>query len=449
MLSTVVIFIVVLGVLVFVHELGHFLVAKASGVSVLKFSLGFGPKIIGKKVGETEYLISALPLGGYVKMLGEGPDEEITEEEQAKSFSNKPPLTKMAIVCAGPAFNILFTALVYTFVFMYGMEVLSSVVGYVAKDSPAYHSGIRSGDKIIRIDDESITEWGNIEDYVSKKVDEKISVTILRDGREMVVEATPEKQDSFNIFQEPIEIGSIGIWPFISTIVGQVNKDSPAEAGGLKSGDKIVVIEGIEVGQWSKTVEIIRESAGKELAFIVERGNETLNLKITPGEYKDTLSTGEEITIGRIGISSGKPHNRSIFLKRYNPFAAFIKGWGQTWELTKLIGISMKKLISGEVSSKNIAGPIGIAQMTGQVARQGFISLLSFMAFMSINLGILNLLPIPILDGGHLLFFTLEAILGKPLNEKKMEIAQKIGMTLLIALMVLAFYNDILRLLSG
>ncbi len=449
MLSTVVIFIIVLGVLVFVHELGHFLVAKASGVGVLKFSLGFGPKIIGKKVGETEYLISALPLGGYVKMLGEGPDEEITEEDQAKSFSNKPPLTKMAIVFAGPAFNILFTVLVYTFVFMYGMEILSSVVGYVEKGSPAYHSGIRSGDKIIRIDDESITEWNNIDDYVSEKIGEKISLTILRNGQEMVVEATPKKQDSLNIFQEPIEVGFIGVWPFISTIVGQVSKDSPAEAGGLKSGDKIVAIEGIEVGQWSKTVEIIRESAGKELSFIVERGDETVHLKITPGEHKDTLSTGEEITIGRIGISSGQPHNKSVFLKRYNPFAAFIRGWGQTWELTKLIGISMKKLVAGEVSSKNIAGPIGIAQMTGQVAKQGLISLLSFMAFMSINLGILNLLPIPILDGGHLLFFTLEVILGKPLNEKKMETAQKIGLTLLIALMVLAFYNDILRLLNG
>jgi regulator of sigma E protease len=449
MLSTIVIFIIVLGVLVFVHELGHFLVAKASGVGVLKFSLGFGPKIIGKKVGETEYLLSALPLGGYVKMLGEGPDEEITEEDQDKSFSNKPPLTKMAIVVAGPAFNILFTILVYTFVFMYGMEILSSVVGYVEKGSPAYHSGIRSGDKIIRIDDENITEWNNIDDYVSEKIDEKISLTILRNGQEMVVEATPKKQDSFNIFQEPIEVGFIGVWPFISTVVGQVSKDSPAEAGGLKSGDKIVSIEGIDVGQWSKTVEIIRDSAGKELSFIVEREKETVHLEITPREHKDTLSSGEEITIGRIGISSGEPHNRSVFLKRYNPFSAFIKGLGQTWELTKLIGISIKKLVSGEVSSKNIAGPIGIAQMTGQVAKQGLTSLLAFMAFMSINLGILNLLPIPILDGGHLLFFTLEAVSGKPLNEKKMETAQKIGLTLLIALMVLAFYNDIIRLLSG
>ena len=409
MLSTVLVFIVVLGVLIFVHELGHFLVAKASGVSVLKFSLGFGPKVIGKKVGETEYLISALPLGGYVKMLGEGHDEEVSEADKEKSFSNKPPLTKMGIVVAGPAFNILFTVLVYAFVFMYGMEVLSSVVGYVEKGSPAYHSGIRSGDKLIKIDDENITEWGNIDDYVSKKVGEKISVTIIRDGREMVVEATPEKQDSFNIFQEPIEIGSIGVWPFISTVVGQVSKDSPAEVGGLKSGDKIISIEGIEVGQWSKTVEIIRESAGKELSFTVERKNETINLKITPGEHKETLSTGGEITIGRIGISSGEPSNRSIFLKRYNPFAAFIKGLDQTWELTKLIGISIKKLVAGEVSSKNIAGPIGIAQMTGQVAKQGIISLLSFMAFMSINLGILNLLPIPILDGGHLAFFTVRS----------------------------------------
>ncbi|MFQ5901086.1 MAG: RIP metalloprotease RseP [Thermodesulfobacteriota bacterium] len=442
-------FIGVLGVLIFFHELGHFLLAKKMGVKVLKFSLGFGPKIIGKTVGDTEYLISAFPLGGYVKMLGESPDDEVEAVDEEMSFSAQPPWKRMAIVAAGPIFNIILTVLLYSFIYVYGVSAISTIIGYVEKDSPAYHSGLRDGDRVTSIDGLKVEEWDTIDGIIRENIDKKVSITLIREGQEMVVEVLPEKKMGKNLFAESIEIGTIGIWPFVTSVVGEVIEGSPAEAGGLKMGDRIVSIEGVEVGQWSEVVKIIRGKANEELSIVVERGKEILDITLTPAPYTEKLENGEEITVGRIGISYGEPMRQNLITKRHNPFTAFFMGVEQTWEITRLTLLVIKKLIVGDIPAKTLAGPIGIAQMTGQVAKRGFTSLLAFMALLSINLGILNLLPIPILDGGHLVFFTIESITGKPLSEKKLEIAQKIGFMFLMLLMALAFYNDILRLFGG
>ncbi len=340
--------ILVLCVLIFVHELGHFLVAKKLGVGVEKFSLGFGPKIFGKKMGETEYLISAVPLGGYVKLTGEDPDEECEDREH--SFTEASVWRRLAIVSAGPFFNLLFAVLIFTLVYMLGV-------------------------------------------------------------------------------------------PSLSSVVGKVRIESPAIKAGLKANDKIVAIDGKEITLWDELREIVHNSPNKELVLKVERNSQELEIKVTPESQQTKNLFGEPITVGLIGIEP----TSNLITEKYDPITSVYKGFQKTWEITYLTIISIKKLIQRVIPADNIGGPIFILKMAGDQAKVGLLSLAFFIALLSINLGILNLLPIPILDGGHILFFLIEALIGKPIAAKKREVAQQVGIAMLISLMVFAFYNDIMR----
>ncbi len=347
-------FIIVLGLLIFFHELGHFGAAKIFGVKVERFSFGLGPRLVGLKVGETDYRISALPLGGYVKMVGEGLDDEVSEEEKERSFSDKAVWKRMVIVFCGPLFNFFFALVVFFLGFFFvGQVILTSEIGEVKPDYPAYHAGLRSGDKIIRMAGRPITTW----------------------------------------------------------------KELP---------------------------EIVRANPGKPIPVVFVRGEQSYAADITPIRSTVKNLFGEDVQETVIGVTpSGK-----FFTQELDLLEAFQGGIAQTWGITKMTVISLLKLIQRKVPLETLGGPIFIAQLAGQQAQEGWTNLLFFTALLSINLGILNLLPIPILDGGHLVFFGIEWITGKPISLKKREIAQQVGMFILILLMVFVFYNDIVRIIQ-
>lgn len=354
MITSIVSAIVVLGVLIFVHELGHFLFAKYFGVGVETFSLGFGPKIFAKTVGETEYRISAFPLGGYVKMVGENKDDELPAEDVHRSFMAKAPLQRMVIVAAGPCFNLIFAYLIFVVVCMIGI-------------------------------------------------------------------------------------------PTSTTKIGEVMKDKPAARAGLREGDRVKSINGKPVSRWNDLAQLISESGGKPLALTVERDGKTFVVQVTPEMRTAKNLLGDMVTSPVIGVMVSK----EVVTERVGPLDAIVKGSEHTWNVTKLTVVAVGKIFTGSISVDNIGGPIMIAKTAGEQAETGLVYFLSFMALLSINLGLLNLLPVPILDGGHLVFYLWELIVGKPINLKTREVAQQIGLALLLGLMVLAFYNDIARYLVG
>src|SRR3990172_1928062 len=343
--------VLVLGVLIFVHELGHFLVAKRAGVSVLKFSLGFGPKIAGFTRGGTEYLLSAIPLGGYVKMLGEDPKEEVADRE--RSFSANHVGWPSLIILAGPGSNFLFAVAIFWVVFMVGV-------------------------------------------------------------------------------------------PTLATKVGDVMEGFPAQEAGLLRGDRIVAIDGRPIEKWEELATQIHKSPGRTVRLTVERSGSAFDLTMTPKATRQKNLFGEEQEIGLLGIAPAE----EFLTERTNPITALGRAIYKTYDLSRLILLTFVKLIQGVVPAKTIGGPLLVAQMAGEQARLGILNLLFFAALLSINLAILNLLPIPILDGGHLLFSLIEAARGKPVSFKKREMAQQVGLVLLVALMIFAFYNDIFRLLG-
>jgi regulator of sigma E protease len=346
--------IILLGVIIFVHELGHFIFAKLTGVKVLKFSLGFGPKLVGKKYGETEYLISAVPLGGYVKMLGEMPGDELKEEEKQFAFNNQAVWKRFIIVFCGPLFNLLFAAAIFFFTFVNGIPVL-----------------------------------------------------------------IPE--------------------------IGSVMQGTPAEKAGLVKGDRIVGINGTAIRQWDEMTEVIHKNPGKPLGLTIRRDGTTFHVSITPEKTRVKDIFGEEEEVGLIGI---KPSGSSV-IRREDVGSAFTDSFTRTWEISKLTIVSIIKLIERVIPMQTMGGPILIVQMAGEQASRGFLNFFIFMAIININLGMINLLPIPILDGGHLLFMGIEAIRGKPLSERTVALGQRIGLAFIITLMAVVFYNDIMRLITG
>jgi len=343
--------IIVLGVLIFFHELGHFLVARLLGVGVEKFSLGFGPKLIGKKIGITEYQISAIPLGGYVKMVGESPDSELDPSEIPISFTHKHVFKRILIVAAGPFFNILLALIIF-----FGIFQISGLL-------------------------------------------------ILKPG------------------------------------IGDVNEGSPAYMAGLKKNDLVVSIDGVDISSWEDMANAIMASKGKTLAISVLRGDTVLIKNVTPEVKKVKNIFNEDIDRYVIGITA----SGEIFKKDLNFFQAVSESFNQTYQITALTIKGVVKLFQGTVSPKTLGGPIMIAQMAGQQAKEGVVNLIFFIALISINLAILNFLPIPVLDGGHLLFFFIEAVKGSPVSVKVREISQQAGIFVLILLMIYVFYNDIAR----
>lgn len=443
-------FIIVLGVLIFFHEFGHFLVARLFGVGVEKFSLGFGPRLIGKKIGITDYRISAIPLGGYVKMVGEEPDAEISPAELPFSFTHKHVAKRMLIVAAGPVFNI-FLAIFIFFVFfaITGIDDIKPYIRQVQPGSVAQKAGLQVNDLILSVDGTSVEAWYDIDEAITGSNGNLLTLGIDRNGSLIEIEVKPALKQGMDLLGDSISYYDIGIsaFPELKAIVGDVSAGFPAEKAGLKKGDQIVSINGLPIENWQQMQTIISSSGGAELTISVNRNEEVFTVNLTPQHVETKNHLGKSEKRYLIGIST-QPLDipeADLVTKRLNPVQAALKSIERTYSVCVLMVRSVVKMIDGSIPKENLGGPIMIAKMAGDQAKQGFDKLVQFIAFISINLAIINLLPIPVLDGGHLLFFSIEAIKGRPVSIKVREVAQQVGLFILIMLMILVFYNDITR----
>lgn len=447
---SIIAFIGVLGVLIFIHELGHFLVAKWSGVGVEAFSLGFGPRVFGIKRGETDYKISLIPFGGYVKMTGEaiedkGVDDDgrrLTEYESLrrdeefieKSFQRKSLFKRIAIVAAGPTMNIVLAAILFPVIFMIGVEVPAHLydapqVAYV--EGPAYEAGIMKGDLIESVDGVNVNTWNSLMEMIALNPGREIELGIKRGDVSLTKSFVPAsiKNTDFGV-----DVGVSGLSASSVPVVDALMKGDPADKAGIKPGDIIKSVGGKEITHWRELNLELSTSEPKEIVF--ERDGELMEVMITPRYDKES----DRYLIGVLKDSD-------IVFKSYGPIEAVKRGLGRAVELTALLFTVLKGLVVGTYSMDTLGGPIMIGKVAGQAASSGISSLLMLMAFLSLQLGIINLFPIPVLDGGHLFFFAMEGVIGKPLNEEVMIIAQNVGMVLLLALMVFVTWNDIARMI--
>ena len=434
MITNIISFLVVLGILIFVHELGHFIIAKRSGVGVLKFSLGFGPKIVSKTMGETEYQISAFPLGGYVKIVGENPEDEVSEKDRVRSFSGKSIWTRMAIIIFGPFMNLFLSFVLLCLVALIGYTIPAFMeapprIGWVEPDTPAQRSGIHPGDLITRINHRKVSNWEEVKFILASNPNARLRLDIEREGLSLTKELIPEERGLFGS-------GYAGLQPEWLPLIKKVLKGEPADLAGLREGDLVLAIDGEEMGHWIQMAMTIWKHPDKTLTFTVKRGQEILSFPITP----KAMETDEK-TIGLIGISNP---GETIF-KQYGPFRAVIWGGRETLQLAKKTITVLWRLVTRRISFRTVGGPILIFQVAGRVAKAGLTDFMLFMAGLSITLAIINTIPIPVLDGGHLLFLGIEGIRGKPLGLKARELAYRTGLVIVIMLMLLVFYNDIAR----
>jgi len=441
--------VILFGLLIFFHELGHFILAKLVGVKVLKFSLGFGPKMIGKKIGETEYLISAIPLGGYVKPLGEEPGEELTEEEKPRAFTYQPVWKRMAIVLAGPVFNLVLAFIIF-FAFLSlnhpveipDFDALSPKIVNVSVDSPAMRAGLRVNDLVTAINGKDISTWIEMESIILENPGKEVSLQVQRDGTVVDIKIIPEPDTITDADGNEIVVGRIGI-SRTASIIGEVFEDTPARKAGLKKNDTVLSIDGVPVLDWKEMSSILSKSPGREVTLKVMREGSLLDIHVTPEPKTARDSSGNEITVGRIGISS-KSAFRVIQSDAF--WQAPFKALQAVYEWCVVTLEIVVKLFSGSVSAKQVGGPILIVDAAAKAASVGAFTYFNFVAIISINLAILNLMPVPVLDGGHIMFLSIEALRRKPLSENLMIVANKVGMALLLLLIMFVFYNDIVRI---
>ncbi|CAE6509902.1 MAG TPA: RIP metalloprotease RseP [Nitrosomonas nitrosa] len=452
-LFTILAFIVALGVLITFHEFGHYLVARWCGVKVLRFSIGFGQPLFKKNLGkdQTEWVVAALPLGGYVKMLDER-EEEVPPEDLARAFNRQSVSKRFAIVAAGPLANFLLAILLYWLLFISGVSGIKPMLGPIKPSTPAAMAAFQEGETIVKIENEPVATWQDARwVLLSHAVDR---------NPEVMVETINERGEIFwrkmnlsDMHADDLDahflekIGLAVYQPFMSPVVGQVMAGSAGERAGLMAGDEILSIDHKEIERWEELVTIIRAHPGQPLILEILRNGNIMEIPITP----DSANEGNS-EIGRIGIAPKIDHevlNKLHVNVTYPPGAALLKAFDKTWEMTIFTFRMLGKMVMGEVSLKNVSGPITIADYAGQSAQMGIIAYLSFLALISISLAVLNLLPIPVLDGGHLMYYVIEIIKGSPLSEKTMAIGQQIGIAMLFTLMVFAIYNDIYRLISG
>ena len=447
-MTSVLAFLVVIGVLIVIHELGHFVMARLSGVGVERFSIGFGPVLWRYRGPETEYCLSAIPMGGYVKMMGD--DENPLEGgagptvDPAKAFNAKPLIARFLIVFAGPGMNFVLAAVIFALVFMIvGRPMLPATVGGVIPEGAAAKAGLAPGDRIRAIDGRPVEYWDEIARLVRDGQGKSLDLTVTGPaGAERRLSLAPTRVMEKDIFGDEREIWDLGIVPHVAPTIGDAVAGYPAAQAGLRSGDTVISIEGRPVVTWNDLAETISKRADQPTRLEVRRGSETLTVTLTPKAVKDRGLDDKETTVGRIGIS---PQPAASYV-RSNPLAAVRDGVEKTAEVTALTAVGLWKIVVGQLDRSNIGGPIQIAQAAGEQARHGLPSLAFFTAVISVNLALLNLLPVPMLDGGHLLFFVCEAVLGRPLSLRKREVAQQVGFVLLLMLMVFAVYNDLVRI---
>jgi len=538
-------FIIFIGVLIFVHEMGHFIFAKLFDVKVIKFSLGFGPRALGFRKGETEYCVSWVPLGGFVRMLGEDPDDEVRPSDQGRAFHQKPLWQRYIVILAGPAFNLIFPILIYIIFFGAQTHLPPATVGTVFQGQPAAQAGLRPGDKITSIAGKEVRYWEDLQAIISDRPGQKLRFTILRDGKEFDRFITPREQVTRSWLNTELRLGRIGISPlFQPPQIGITGPDSPAARAGLRTGDLITAVNGVAVERWAQLEQLLKRNRGASLRvaylrpgpsvskFYDLRGLKPSTTVVDPDQVsqgpKISYETGmrsAEFFVHKVEPGSpaqkigmrhgdqvlkfdGKPvnhwdliiltlqakkdkehtltwapfggevrsskfklametivddykqsHKRYIFgVQNYRIWKrddmapidgrftyAVTKSVKQTGEIIGMMGIAIVQLIKGGIPRDTIGGPLMLAYTAKVAAEKGWDHFLRMLALISINLGILNLLPIPILDGGHILFFTVEAVKRRKLSLRAREIATYVGLVLLLSLMIFAFKNDIVR----
>lgn len=443
-------FVLAVGILVTVHEFGHFWVARKLGVKVLKFSVGFGRPIWSRYGRDgTQYAIAMIPLGGYVKMLDES-EGDVEEAERHRAFNRKPLGVRAAVVVAGPAFNFLFAIIAYWVIFMIGIDGVRPVVGEVAPGSVAERAGLRSGDEVVTIDGRPTQTWGEHRLYLMDRLldGESVIYEVRRESGERATASLALEGDVSEALSPAGIERAIGMRPHLpelESVVGEVVDGSPAQAAGLRTGDRIVSVDGAAISTWRALVEAVMPRAGQSMLFGVERDGERLDVRVTPAA---TEVDGR--TVGRIGISPGAVAPADSFLAsvELGPVEGLARATENTWLMSVLTLKMLYRMLKLEISTENLSGPITIAHYAGQTVQIGLVPFLTFLAVISVSLGVLNLLPIPVLDGGHLLYYVIELVRGGPVPEKVMIWGQQLGILMLAALMALAFYNDILRLVS-
>jgi len=425
-LMTIVYFLIVIGILVFVHEFGHFIMAKRAGVRVEKFSLGMGPKLFGYKKGDTEYVLSWFPIGGYVKMAGENPDEEPTGATD--EFQSKTVWQRAKIAATGPLTNIMLAFLIMPLVFMVGTYMEGPAkVGSVEKGSPAERAGFRQGDIVEKVNGRTISSWTKALTLIAVNPESDVNIAIERAGEKQVLTLRP-------IIGTDLNIGISGLIPDMPPQIVKVRDGSPADKAGVKASDKVLAVNGTEIYNFDQFSPLINKSGGKPVRITIERDGKRNDITVTPVKEGEKYLIGVEI----------KPILKLVF-KRFGFIESVKMGFQRVIDFVDLTFITIKKLFSFQLSIKTMGGPVMIAQLSGEAAREGLSKFLDHLAMISISLGILNLLPIPVLDGGLLLFLMIEAVRRKPVNRKVMEVAQAIGAALLLTLIAVVSFNDVMR----
>ncbi len=445
-MTTVLAFLLVIFVLVIVHEYGHYLAARLSGVKVLKFSVGFGKPILSKRIGRdgTEWSIGALPLGGYVKMLDER-EGEVDAGEAHRAFNRATVWRRMAIVAAGPLANFLLAIAVFWALFIYGIPGIKPVIGEPGQGTPAALAGLRGGDEIVRVDGDSVRTFAELRLGLTEAAAERSKAILeLANGERREIDFTHLAADRVDGSGQ-----ALGVEPYmppLSPVVGRIEPGSVAEKSGLKPEDRIVAVDGKPISHWQDFAQYVRSRAGVEIEVQIETGTERRVVRLAPAVASEN---GKQI--GRVGI--GPKIDPALFEslrteERHAPLQALGQAAAKTWD-TALFSLKMLgRMVLGQVSWRNLSGPVSIADYAGQSAEQGWMSFAGFLAVISIGLGVINLLPVPLLDGGHLMYYLAEVFRGRPVSERFMELGARIGMAIIGALIFLALYNDVLRLLN-
>ncbi len=450
---TIIAFLIALTLLIFVHEMGHYLAARYFDVKVLRFSIGFGKPLLSWKIGpdQTEWTFSAIPLGGFVSMVDERAQsrDEIPPEDLPRSFTQQTLFARAIIVLGGPVANFILAMVLYALLGLIGVQEPSAIITQPTVGTPAAQAGLQRGDRILTIDGDVIRSWNDVRLKLLEPVIEQavVPIRLNRNGADQTIAldtstlpvGSAENKNFMSLLGLDIASGAV--------LIGKMLPDSAGGKAGLQSGDRIVSVDGQKVNRSRQMITAIRQNPGQPIPFVVRRDGQELAFDVVPAPVD---STDEDAVDGKIGLIGVNLQDKvAMELVRHGPVEAALIGVQRTWEMSAFSLRMFGKMLVGELSIKNLSGPITIANYAGDTAKHSWYAYLNFLALISISLGVLNLLPIPVLDGGHLVYYGLEAIRGRPLSDRVMEFTQKLGVGIIMAMMSLALFNDFVRLFSS